>query len=76
MAVDELGDVGWWGGDEGVCQVRRLAAKGGHCSAACKVSATQEQRTGLLPEIKIITKMSKGCNTTDKVKMVHKEHYK
>lgn len=70
LAVDELGEVGWWGGDEGVCQVRReqrrLAVEGGDCRAACKVSATQKQRNHLLPEIKIITKLSKGFNTTEK----------
>lgn len=63
LAVDELGEVGWWGGDEGVCQVRReqrrLAAEGGDCRAACKVSATQKQRNSPLPEIQIMTKLSK-----------------
>lgn len=46
LAVDELGQVGGWSGDEGVCQVRReqrrLAAEGGGCRGTCKVSATQE----------------------------------
>lgn len=59
MAVDELGQVGGRGGDEGVCQVRReqrrLAAEGGDCRATCKVSATQEQRNSPLPEVTIIT---------------------
>lgn len=48
LAVDELREVRGRGGDEGVCQVRReercLAAVGGDCIAACKVSVTQEQR--------------------------------
>lgn len=59
LAVDELGEVGGRGGDEGLCQVWRLAAEGEGCRAACKVSATQEQRHGLLPEIKIITRRNK-----------------
>lgn len=61
LATDEPGEVGGWGGDEGVSRVRsvkrRLAAEGLSCSAACKVSATQEQRNGLLPENKIKIKL-------------------
>lgn len=57
LAVDELGQVGGRGGDEGVCQVRRehrrLAAEGGDCRATCKESATEEQRNSLLHEITI-----------------------
>lgn len=57
LAVDELGQVGGRGGDEGVCQVRRerrrLAAEGGDWRATCKESATEEQRSSLLHEITI-----------------------
>lgn len=63
LAVDELGQVGGQGGDEVVLQVRReqrrLAAEGGDCRATCKVSATQEQHNSLLPEITVLTKLSK-----------------
>ena len=58
LAAEELGEVRGRGGDEGLSQVRReqrkLAAEGGRHRAACKVSATQEQCNGLLPDIKII----------------------
>lgn len=63
LAVDELGQVRGQGGDEVVLQVRReqrrLAAEGGDCRATCKVSATQEQHNSLLPEITVLTKLSK-----------------
>lgn len=65
LAVDELGEVGGRNGDEGVCQVRR--AQGRDCRAACKVSATQEQRNGLLPEIKDVAQQLKHSNTSEKL---------
>lgn len=56
MAGDELGEVGGWGGDKGVCHVRgekrRVAAERWDHRAACKISATQEQRNSLLPAVK------------------------
>lgn len=59
METDELGQVGRWGGDEGVHQVRRqgesLAAEGGRHRATCKESATQEQRNRLQHELVIKT---------------------
>lgn len=64
MEIDELGQVGRWGGDEGVHQVRRqgesLAAEGGHHRVTCKESATQEQRNTLQHEL--MTKTS-TCKT-------------
>lgn len=64
MEIDELGQVGRWGGDEGVHQVRRqgesLAAEGGHHRVTCKESATQEQRNTLQHEL--MTKTS-TCQT-------------
>lgn len=57
-SVDELGQVGGRAEDEGVHLVqreqRRLAAEGGRCWATCKVSATQEQRTGPNTEVTVI----------------------
>lgn len=63
MVIDELGQVGRWGGDEWVHQVRRqgesLAAEGGHRRATCKESATQEQRNRLQHELVIKTSTCK-----------------
>lgn len=63
LAVDELGQVGRQGGDKGVFQgrreQRRSTAEVGGCGATCKVSATQEQHNSLLPEITVLTKLSK-----------------
>lgn len=57
-SVDELGQVGGRAGDEGVHLVQReqrgQAAEGGRCRATCKVSATQEQRTGPNTEVTVI----------------------
>lgn len=49
VVIDELGQVGRRGGDEGVHQVRwqgeGLAAEGGHHGVTCKESATQQTPT-------------------------------
>lgn len=63
MVIDELGQVGRWGRDEGFHQVRRreerLAAEGGRRRATCKESATQEQRNRLQHELVIKTSTCK-----------------
>lgn len=68
MQADELGQVRWWAGDEGVHQVRRqaesLAAEGGHGGATCKESATQEQRNRLQHERLIKTSTRKHTFTS------------
>lgn len=58
MVTDELGQVGRWGGDEGVHQVRRQderLAAGGRRRATCKEPATQEQRNRLRHELALET---------------------
>lgn len=60
LTAHEFGQyVGGRREDEGVYQVRVLAAEGGGCTAPCKVSATQEQQNSLLPEITTIHNLSK-----------------
>lgn len=61
VAVDELGEVRGWSGDESVRHI--CGAQRRDCGASCKVSATQEQRNGLLPEIKVVTQQQKHTNT-------------
>lgn len=61
VAVDELGEVRGRSGDESVRHIG--GAQRRDFGASCKVSATQEQRNGLLPEIKVVTQQQKHTNT-------------
>lgn len=82
MVVGELEEVRRGGWDEGVCRVRSvkngLAAKRLSCSAACKESATQEQRNGPLAQ----SKASKGGLTRanqdfhDRLALQHQKEHK
>lgn len=66
MVAGELEEVRRGGWDEGVCRVRSvkngLAAKRLSCSAACKESATQEQRNGPLPQSKVSKEAFRGSD--------------